>query len=51
MEPTLSGIETPRLLRARLCDLRPRFLPRCRIGRGYRAIAGKLMPFFDREQP
>jgi hypothetical protein len=22
-----------------LCDLRPRFLPKCRVGRGYRAVA------------
>src|SRR5260370_18700991 len=26
-------------LRAVLCDLRPRFLHKCRVGRGYRAVA------------
>ncbi|SRR5260370_27161723 len=26
-------------LRAVLCDLRPRFIPKCRVGRGYRAVA------------
>src|SRR2546430_462650 len=25
--------------RAILCDLRPRFIPKCRVGRGYRAVA------------
>ena len=29
----------PRSLYARLGDLRPRFLPKCIVGRGYRAIA------------
>ena len=26
-------------LRAVLCDLRPRFIPKCRVGRGYRAVS------------
>src|SRR5947199_10831558 len=26
-------------LRAVLCDLRPRFISKCRVGRGYRAVA------------
>ena len=25
--------------RAVLCDLRPRFIPKCRVGRGYRAVS------------
>jgi hypothetical protein len=29
----------PLVLSARLCDLRPRFLPKGRVGRGYRAVA------------
>lgn len=29
----------PLLVRAVLTDLQPRFLPKCRVGRGYRAVA------------
>ncbi len=29
----------PLCLQVRLCDLRPRLLPKCKVGRGYRAIA------------
>jgi hypothetical protein len=33
------GCAWPLTLQALLCDLRPRFIPKRRIGRGYRAIA------------
>lgn len=29
----------PLALRARLCDLRPRFIPKCQVGSSYRAIS------------
>jgi hypothetical protein len=40
----------PLTLRVQLDDLRPRFLPKCQIGRGYRAIArnGRVLLASDR---
>jgi len=40
----------PLTFRVQLDDLRPRFLPKCQIGRGYRAIArnGRVMLASDR---
>jgi hypothetical protein len=37
--PLLGGAAWPLRLSAALCDLRPRFLPKGRAGRGFRAIA------------
>jgi hypothetical protein len=37
--PLLGSGQWPLDLRAILCDLRPRFLPKGQVGRGYRAIA------------
>ena len=34
----LAGPESLRF-QAVLCDLRPRFIPKCRVGRGYRAVS------------
>jgi hypothetical protein len=34
-----AGSSLPLRLTALLCDLRPRFLPKCRVGKGYRSIA------------
>jgi hypothetical protein len=45
LEPLVSGsllkLTTSESIcfRAVLCDLRPRFIPKCRVGRGYRAVA------------
>jgi hypothetical protein len=35
----LSEAGLPLSLMVSLCDLRPRFIPKCKVGRGYRAIA------------
>ena len=37
--PLVESGPFPLSLVALLCDLRPRFLPKCRVGSGYRAVA------------
>jgi hypothetical protein len=37
--PLVEKLSLPMSLVARVGDLRPRFIPKCRVGRGYRAIA------------
>jgi hypothetical protein len=37
--PQVPAYGRPLCFRAVLCDLRPRFIPKCRVGRGYRAVA------------
>lgn len=49
--PLLSSPQTwPLCLDAQMCDLRPRFLPKGRVGQGYRAIArnGRVLLAADR---
>jgi hypothetical protein len=39
-EPESDSADSESLcFRALLCDLRPRFIPKCRVGNGYRAVA------------
>jgi hypothetical protein len=49
--PLLAALDAlPISFDARLCDLRPRFLAKCRVGAGYRAIArnGRVLLASDR---
>jgi hypothetical protein len=48
--PLCSTAAWPCSLRVRLCDLRPRFLPKCVIGSGCRAVArnGRILLCGDR---